>query len=346
MSPADTRPRRARPTIRCLVEDLGIALPGLERDLGSVDHPMLAETRRVAPTSPKGQKRILAIATPLVYRIRHGDLRGATWVDQSMDVVWLCAAERREEGSDDDTFVHFEGLHRAGALLPTDDDLLRDRAEAAIRLHAGLTADLLVAVQNAVATPGEEHHLRLGDYLPGRLIVKRQGGLTEIWCALSTLDVNGAGVSPRLRDALFASLGPGRVGGTWRLADRRYRLVRGGRSWIAREFVAPSSPKDQAQLGVRPDTMSIPMHSLGTYVRAAERPGTPRRGWLLPLWSRRGREWPTMAPRHPRPSAATLPSSAVERARSGMVPANAIQAGCSRGLGRSYRLPPVAEGRT
>lgn len=31
---------------------------------------MVEETRRVAPESPKGQKRILGIDHPLVYRIR------------------------------------------------------------------------------------------------------------------------------------------------------------------------------------------------------------------------------------------------------------------------------------
>jgi hypothetical protein len=46
----------------------------------------------------------------------------------------------------------------------------------------------------------------LHDYLPVRLLVRPQGGVTEVWCALSTLDVATQGVPPRLRDALFAHL--------------------------------------------------------------------------------------------------------------------------------------------
>lgn len=62
--------RRARPTIRCLVEDLGVELPDLTTDLGELGDPWLVELRRVAPTSPTGQKRILAIDHALLYRLR------------------------------------------------------------------------------------------------------------------------------------------------------------------------------------------------------------------------------------------------------------------------------------
>jgi hypothetical protein len=86
--------RRARPTVRSLIDDLGIELPGLDIDLGDLDHPLLEEARRLAPTSPQGQKRILAIDHPLVYRIRVSDYRSVTWVDEEHDIVWLCAARR------------------------------------------------------------------------------------------------------------------------------------------------------------------------------------------------------------------------------------------------------------
>jgi hypothetical protein len=41
--------RRSRPTIRCLVEDLGVGLPELAVDLGKIGHPWLAELRRITP---------------------------------------------------------------------------------------------------------------------------------------------------------------------------------------------------------------------------------------------------------------------------------------------------------
>jgi len=92
--------RRARPTIRCPVDDLDLDLPGLDVDLGEIDLPLLEEIRRLAPMSPRGQKRILSIDQPLVYRVRVSDFRGVTWVDEEHDTIWLCAARRREEGSE------------------------------------------------------------------------------------------------------------------------------------------------------------------------------------------------------------------------------------------------------
>ncbi|MGD0811761.1 MAG: hypothetical protein ABSA91_18945, partial [Acidimicrobiales bacterium] len=86
--------RRARPTIRCLVEDLGIELPDLSMDLGELDDRWIAELHRIAPTSPRGQKRVLAIAHPLVYRLRVSSERGATWLDEG-GIVWLRAVRRR-----------------------------------------------------------------------------------------------------------------------------------------------------------------------------------------------------------------------------------------------------------
>jgi hypothetical protein len=198
--------RRARPTIRCLVGDLGIELPGLDVDLGDIDHPLLEEVRRLTPTSPRGQKRILAIDRPLIYRVRVSEYRGATWGDDERDIVWLCAARRRQEGSDEDAYSYFEDLHEQGNLLPADDDYLRDRAEAAFRLQRGLTAELLALVDQALATQGTEYRQDLSAWLPCRVLVLESSGVQEIWCALGTRATHGTGVKPQLRDLLFAAL--------------------------------------------------------------------------------------------------------------------------------------------
>jgi hypothetical protein len=158
--------RRARPTIRCLVGDLGLELPDLHVDLSEIEHPFLEEVRRLAPTSPQGQKRILAIDHPLVYRTRVSDYRGATWADWERGIVWLCAARRRDEGSEDDAYRYFARLHEQGNLLPTDDDYLRHRAESVIRLQRSLTAELLGLIDQALATPETEYCQDLSDWLP------------------------------------------------------------------------------------------------------------------------------------------------------------------------------------
>ena len=199
--------RRARPTIRCLTEDLALELPGLDVDLGEIDHPWLDELRRTAPTSPSGQKRVLAIARPLIYRLRVSSSRGATWVDEEHGIVWLCAVRRREEGSDDDAFVWFADMHTREALLPSRDDRLRDLAETAIRLRRGLTTELLQLADEAMSRQGAELTADLGGHIPCRVLVRRGGGVNEIWCALSRRGRDARRhIRDQVRDILFAEL--------------------------------------------------------------------------------------------------------------------------------------------
>lgn len=198
--------RRPRPTIRCLTEDLGLDLPPLDVDLGDLKHPWLDELRRIAPRSPVGQKRILAIGHPLVYRLRVSSARGATWVDDEQGIVWLCAVHRREVGSETDAYTWFSELHTRDQLLPSDDDRLRDRAEAVTRLQRGLRLAFLQMADRAVERPGNELKSDLGDYLPCRLLVLGGGELQEIWCALGVFAADGSSVRAELRDVLFVAL--------------------------------------------------------------------------------------------------------------------------------------------
>jgi hypothetical protein len=189
-----------------LTYDLGFEVPSLGVDLGDLDHPWLVELRRVAPQSPQGQKRILSIAGPLVYRLRVSSARGATWVDEDRGIVWLCAVHRREQGSDDDAYAWFASLHANGRLLPSEDDWLRDRAETVIRLQRALSAEMLRLVDEALVRKGTELAADLGGYLPCRVLVLASRGVEEIWCALSTRATDGTNVPARLRDILFATL--------------------------------------------------------------------------------------------------------------------------------------------
>lgn len=93
--------------------------------MGATDHPILDEARRIAASAPRGQKRILSIDRPLIYRLRHSNLRGATWLDEQRNVLWVLAVEAREEGSDEDAFAYVAELHATGRLLPAEDDELR-----------------------------------------------------------------------------------------------------------------------------------------------------------------------------------------------------------------------------
>ncbi|MGH3222755.1 MAG: hypothetical protein ACRDPY_29350 [Streptosporangiaceae bacterium] len=142
----------------------------------------------------------------MVYRLRVGSFRGATWVDEEHGIVWLCAVQRREQDSDDDAYVWFANLHRNGRLLPSGDDRLRDRAEAVLRLQRGLTAELLQLVDDALSRKGAELAADLGGYLPCRVLALDGAGVQEIWCALSSRATDGTHVRDQLRDILFAAL--------------------------------------------------------------------------------------------------------------------------------------------
>lgn len=196
-------PRRVRVTIRCLSDDLGISLPRPDTDIGELDHLLLEECRRLAELAPRGQKRILSIDHPLVYRVTHGRWRGASWVDEEHKLFWLLAAEQREEGSLDDAYVHFESLHDANKLLPTRDDYLRDRVEEGTRVLASIKAELPQAISEAREGPGEDHSSLLLDRVRVVVHVQRDDGIEMIWMAVSAMDPEAKVVNVRLRDLIF-----------------------------------------------------------------------------------------------------------------------------------------------
>lgn len=199
---------RVRPTLRCLVEDLGLPIPPLDVDLGTIDNPIVEEARRLAPDSPKGQKRILAIKSPLIYRLRHSDRRGATWVDPA-NTLWLLAVERRREGAEDDAYEYFADLHRRGQLLPNRDDELRFRAELAAEIVVGIREDVVAlcteAIFNLELGQPFARELSLAGRIPARIRAV-PGGVREIWLAISIREVDGNYYPASWRDLIFAAV--------------------------------------------------------------------------------------------------------------------------------------------
>jgi hypothetical protein len=193
--------RRARPTLRCLEQDLHIGVPPLSQLLDDLANPWMVELRRVAPSSPKGQKRILSIDEPLVFRLRISSGRGATWVDEP--VVWLCGVHGRQEDSDDDAFNYFQGLHAAGNLLPTEPDRLRLRAEDVLILANELTEALVSIIDRAISAPDVELAVDLCEWMPCRVLVRESRGLQEVWCGLRVLSVDDEYIDEKLRNVLF-----------------------------------------------------------------------------------------------------------------------------------------------
>jgi hypothetical protein len=194
--------RRTRPTIRCLRDDLGIELPTVDVDLGSTEHPLMDEARRVGPTAPQGQKRILAIDHPLVYRLRHGRWRGATWLEDEAARFWLLAGAQRAAGSHSDAYEVFVALHAAGELLPNDDDRLRDVFERDARVLIAARAEAPPAL--VAAAPETDVVIRFGELVDARVLVSAAGD--EVWVAIATRAADGAFVADGLRELLFAIL--------------------------------------------------------------------------------------------------------------------------------------------
>jgi len=203
---------RSRITLRCFSEDLGLALPGVDSELAA-DHPIADELVTRAPTAPAGLKRILAIDAPLVYRLQRGRHRGAAWPDEKGDVLWLLAAGLRRQGSPGDAYAHFVRLHDAGRLLPTPDDAARIRLEAAARRYRRFSAEIPAAVGKARESAGHCISAALDDVIPCRVLLVTGQACDELWVAVATVDLSGAGTKSRTRDIVFAIVesvaGPG-----------------------------------------------------------------------------------------------------------------------------------------
>jgi hypothetical protein len=200
--PMSSKPeRRTRVTLRCLREDLEVEAPPVEVDLGSLDHPLLSEARRLAPAAPRGQRRILSIEHPLVYRLRHGRWRGATWLEVESARFWLCAGAQREEGSGEDAYEIFAALHRAGRLLPDDDDQVRDELERNARIIDDAADSIPSVLADAFANRDRDVAVCFGGLVDARLHVTAPGG--EVWVAIATQATDGRFVEERLRDVLF-----------------------------------------------------------------------------------------------------------------------------------------------
>jgi hypothetical protein len=188
-------------TLRCLRDDLKVELPPVEIDLGGLDHVLVGEARRLAPTAPRGQKRILSIEYPLVYRVRHGRWRGATWLESEAARFWLCAGAQREEGSGEDAYEQFAALHRARRLLPDKDDLLRDALERNARIIDAASNSIDAALAEAFDRRGSDVAISFADLIDTRLHVAASG--EEVWVAIATQATDGRFVEERLRDVLF-----------------------------------------------------------------------------------------------------------------------------------------------
>jgi hypothetical protein len=173
-------------------------MPPQDVDIGSIDHGIMRKARELTAEYPKNLVRIVEIRETHVFRFTHGRTRVATWLDRETGVVWVCAADER----DDDTYDHFVDLYNAGELLPDERDSIREETEAAARFLRSLTSRLPIALDEAIANPNVERRVELEGGSLVRIIVI-PGDLQEVWIAMPTLNA-AAGLTPRMRGMVIA----------------------------------------------------------------------------------------------------------------------------------------------
>jgi hypothetical protein len=185
---------RARPTLRCLREDLGLPVPRVYTPLDEISHPLLAKAAERFADEQTPQERIAA-------------------VDDQV------AAGRREEGSADDFYASLAARGKAarasynaehsppltsttytGNLLPGHEDELRWRAEAAARTERQLRVIVHDLVRKSLLD-GREHAAMLDGAALGIHVLADQGH--ETYAAIRII-----GSVPRRLVATILSLIP------------------------------------------------------------------------------------------------------------------------------------------
>jgi hypothetical protein len=171
------------------------------RSISAGYHVLVGEARRLAPAAPRGQKRILSIEHPLVYRVRHGRWRGATWLEADAARFWLCAGAQREDGSGEDAYERFVALHRTERLLPDADDQLRDALERNARIIDAASGSIDSLLAEAFDHRDRDVAVSFAGLIDARLHVGASGD--EVWVAIATQATDERFVEERLRDVLF-----------------------------------------------------------------------------------------------------------------------------------------------
>jgi hypothetical protein len=94
---------RARPTLRCLREDLALPAQRVDTPLEEISHPLLAKATERFADDQTSHERIVAIDDEVPFKVKSPALAGCG-LGRCRD-PWLVAAGEREEGSPDDLYA-------------------------------------------------------------------------------------------------------------------------------------------------------------------------------------------------------------------------------------------------
>ncbi|HEY1454902.1 MAG TPA: hypothetical protein VGG31_00280 [Candidatus Dormibacteraeota bacterium] len=210
---------RARPTLRCLREDLGQAVPAADTPLDEVPHPLLAKASERFADDGAPRVRIASVDDQVLFKVKVQRWRGAVWVADD-GIPWLVAAGQREEGSPDDFYAalaargtaarsQYNAAHTpslttstyTSGLLPGQEDELRWRAEHAVRIERRLQVTVHTLLRESLLD-GHEHAAMLDGAALGIQILAEEGYSTYV-------AVRIIGSVPRRFVATILSLVPG-----------------------------------------------------------------------------------------------------------------------------------------
>lgn len=177
-----TEGRVVRPTLRCLLDDLGneigpadlrSALTTARRDmaadarylfpvpLAATEHLLMDKANLLALDANSDREAIVSIADRSIVKVKSSDRRGALWCDAD-GTWWLLAAGRRKDDGPGD---FYRELSRFGSdsspIAPTADDLRYLKFETAYIAECDRDRDAHTAIVRAIlaaaATPGSTH---------------------------------------------------------------------------------------------------------------------------------------------------------------------------------------------
>lgn len=151
-----------RITRRCIKHDLSRDPESSFADLSNLEIVKALVTKRSdGPTDTRQVAPLTSGRT--VYRLAVGHRhRGATWHDETHDVVWLLAYHPHEFEDQGDAFPYFKGLDAKGELLPTESDYTQLFVERAKRFALTVPQQAQDLLGRARLDHGREHRAVLG----------------------------------------------------------------------------------------------------------------------------------------------------------------------------------------
>lgn len=186
-----------RPTLRCLIDDLGLKIPHVDDPLDELDHPLLRKANQQFAEQSNNRERISSIDATVLFKVKAQRWRGAVWIDAA-GRSWMVAAGWREEGSQDDFYEALGQAARSARArynaehspplatntdvtqwLPNDADQDRFAAEGAVRLIREVDATVRRLVR-ASLLDGHEHTAHVVNASLGVLVRADSGHETYI----------------------------------------------------------------------------------------------------------------------------------------------------------------------